>query len=70
MTARPAGYIIELEPGCWYAGNWGDPGRTLVINSAKLYGSERAAKRGLAVARTYRPFANARICGVSFVVHD
>ena len=37
-------YIVELEPGCWLAPWKGDPGRTLVIHSAKVFATERAAQ--------------------------
>lgn len=59
-------YIIELEPGV-YRSIWssGDPPRTLKIDKARRYTSENSAKLGLARARTYRAFPNARILFVA-----
>ena len=66
----PAGYIVELEAGVWLAPWRSDPGRTLVLNSAKLFHSVPAARRALTKARTYRPFPDAEIHGVSYAVES
>lgn len=57
--------IVELEPGVWLAGWRGDPGRTLVRASAKVFLSTAAAASALAGARTFRAFPLARIRSVS-----
>ena len=54
-------YVVELEKGCWIAGWEGDPGRTLKIENAKRFGRKGWAKRGLKLARDYRPFEKAKI---------
>ena len=53
--------IVELEPGVWMADTEGDPGRTLVKENARIFKCENFALLGLKIARTYRPFANAKI---------
>ena len=65
-------YAIELESAgtqpALYVAVWsGDPGRTYVLNTARLYGNKDAAKRGLARVRRYRPFPNAKIVPVQIV---
>jgi len=49
-------WIVELERDCWLAPWKGDPGRTLVRDSAKKYKSEHAAK--CALLRAKRVFPN------------
>jgi hypothetical protein len=56
--------IVELEPGVWLAPWGGDPGRTLVQNTARRFRSQVAASRALAKARKDRPFPDARIVEV------
>ncbi len=60
MTGAVAA-VVELEPGVWIAPWKGDPGRTLVVTSAKVYGSQATADRALKAARQFRPFPHARI---------
>lgn len=55
--------IVELEPGVWLAAWRGDPGRTLVKATAKVFRSASAAERAIRAARVYRPFPNARTVG-------
>ena len=59
-------YVVALEPGVWLAPWEGDPGRTLVLENAKRYPSERSAKRALQKARrlTGRYFSDASIAAV------
>ena len=54
-------YVVELQEGCWLLPGGGDPGRTLVFESAKRYNTEKGAKIALGIARRYRPFLNAKI---------
>jgi len=54
-------YIVELEPGVWLASWSGDPGRTLVKESAKQYRTISLATYALARARKHRDFADAAI---------
>jgi len=54
-------YIVEIEPGVWLATWQGDPGRTLVENSAKKYPSARSAFSAIARACMYRNFDKAVI---------
>ena len=57
-------FIIELEKGVWRADWSGDPGRTLVKESAKKYTTESGAKIALGICRKYPwrdGFPNAKI---------
>ena len=47
-------YVVELQPGCWLAPWKGDPGRTEVLSSAKLFDSVATARRALTIARHAR----------------
>lgn len=61
-------WIVELDKGCWLAPWGGDPGRTLVRESAKKYRSEHAANCAMLRAkRVFRPggFAHAKSVFVS-----
>jgi hypothetical protein len=44
-------FIVEIEKGVWLAPWDGDPGRTLVKDSAKEFKTERAADGALSAAR-------------------
>jgi len=44
-------WIVEIETGVWLATWDGDPGRTLVKDSAKQFKSEQSAGRALGKAR-------------------
>ena len=48
-------WIVELDRDCWFAPWSGDPGRTLVRDSAKQYCSEHAAKCALSRAKRLFP---------------
>lgn len=52
-------WIVELEHGVWLADRDGDPGRTLVRESALQFTSRQSARQALGTAREYRPFARA-----------
>jgi len=54
-------YIVELEQGVWLAPWQGDPGRTLVYESAKRYSTKHGASIALGIVRTLRPFRSAVI---------
>jgi len=49
-----SGYIVQFWPGCYFAPWTGDPGRTLVLKSAKIY--ETADKARLAIERAKKMF--------------
>jgi len=52
-------WVVELEHNCWM-GPWpGDPGRTVVLEYARVFTSERQAKRALCHARKFSPFPRA-----------
>ena len=57
-------YIVELETGVWLADWPGDPGRTLVKESAKRYATNHGAAIALGLARKFRPFKSAVITAV------
>ena len=60
----PLMWIVELEEGCWFAPWSGDPGRTLLRESAKQYRSEYAAHCALMRAKrlfTSRDFSRAKV---------
>jgi len=54
-------YIVELDEGVWIADWEGDPGRTLIKDNAKKFGSRGKAKEALTKARLYRKFVMAKI---------
>ena len=57
-------YVIELEPGVWYDGSGiGDPPRT-TVRAYATYHVKEFALAGLAHARTYREFKNAKLVEV------
>ena len=56
-----SGFIVEISKNCWLASWAGDPGRTCVMSSAKVYKTDRGAKIALGIARRYRPCKNAKI---------
>lgn len=51
-------YIVELQKGVWLAPWHGDPGRTLVKESAREFKSKAQAHRAIANALKYRDFQN------------
>jgi hypothetical protein len=53
--------VVRLTPNCWLAPWRGDPGRTMVRESAKVYESPWAAFYALVRAKTFRPFPQAVI---------
>lgn len=57
-------YIIELQPGCWLAPWSGDPGRTLVRESARQFATRRGATVALRYARQHRPLRDAQVVEV------
>ena len=63
---RRVEHIVELEPGVWLAPWQGDPGRTCVIHSARLFQSEMAARMAMARAKATwgRTFLEARVIAV------
>ena len=50
-------FIIELDPDCWIAPWSGDPGRTLVKESAKKYKTKKGAAIYLGMVKKY-PWRN------------
>jgi hypothetical protein len=56
------GYRVKLEPsGVWLSTWRGDPGRTCVKESAKLYPTMSSATYALAYARRYHDYLQATI---------
>jgi hypothetical protein len=64
MPENIHGYIVQLEPGVWLAPWEGDPGRTLVMQNAKVWKRKTKAQKRLRKARELRPFDNARVIPV------
>jgi len=61
-------WIVELEAGTQWLALWpGDPGRTCVRETARKYRTISAATYGLAHARKYRQYLEAKIVEVSDV---
>ena len=58
-------YIVELESGVYLAGWEGDPGRTLIKDSALRFNSWRSAKLAVKRALRYREFKNIMVVPVS-----
>lgn len=54
-------WIVELEPGCWTAPWYGDPGRTCNAKNANHHRSIEDAEHDLQRARRYRAFPDAKI---------
>jgi hypothetical protein len=63
MKERPGLFKVCLEPGVWLAPWDGDPGRTLVFKTAKIFATKNLAKKALKAARKFRPFTLAEIIG-------
>ena len=67
-------WIVEIQKGCWLSDVEGDPGRTLIIGSARRYESKQEAIDALFEAESYRPFPNALVkpcCNWSYdEIHD
>jgi len=59
--ARPATYLVELEPGVYLSDTEGDPGRSLALEGAQRYTTRDDAAAALDAARAYRPFRRADI---------
>lgn len=57
-------YIVEIEAGVWLAPWEGDPGRTLVRDSAKRFRLASSAFKALSKACEYRNFDNAKVIPV------
>jgi hypothetical protein len=57
-------YIVEIEAGVWLAPWSGDPGRTLVRDSAKRFRLASSAFKALSEACEYRNFDNAKVIPV------
>ena len=54
-------FIVELENGVWLAPWRGDPGRTLVRDTARRFRTKAAAHRAIAAAALFRGFDNASV---------
>ncbi|MGD9697527.1 hypothetical protein [Acinetobacter sp.] len=57
-------FVIEFEKGVYYAGWEGDPGRTLKIENAKMFKTEKTANKILQRElknNPHRKFANAKV---------
>lgn len=54
-------FIVRISERCWLAEWTGDPGRTLVRESAKRFNSVAAARKALAMARKYRQLRDVEI---------
>lgn len=57
-------YVVELCDGCWLAPWTGDPGRTLVVESAKQFndmGVAFAALQKVKKKNPHRDFSDAKI---------
>ncbi len=61
MNHGDAKYIVQLEPGVWLAPWYGDPGRTLVEASARVYSTERGAKIAAGRAVRFRKFPKIKV---------
>lgn len=57
-------WVVELEPGVCLAPWHGDPGRTLVRESARVYDSRHEAAQALRHARLFRAFRYAKFVEV------
>ena len=63
-------YIVELEPGVFLARGSGDPARTYLEENATRYKDARRATLGLAYARYFRDFPEARLKIIEEHRHD
>jgi hypothetical protein len=60
IAAQPR-FVVELHPGVWLAPWKGDPGRTLVLESARRFSSRHGAATALGIAKRHRPLPFAQI---------
>lgn len=58
-------FVVEIWEGCWLATWRGDPGRTVVLASARRYRSSLGSKIALGIARRYRPLRDAQVIPIS-----
>jgi hypothetical protein len=67
-----AGWIVELESGCWMVSATADPLRTLKQENATRWPTLRAAQRAVGRMRKCgkRPFKNLQIQFVAAVTHE
>ena len=67
-----AGWIVELEPGCWMVSATADPDRTLKQKNATRWPTLRAAQRAVGRMRKccVRPFQNLQILFMAAVTHE
>ncbi len=71
-----AGWVVALDfiddqherPSCYMADFSGDPGRTCILENAKIYRTIRGATFGLAHARKYRDFIEAKPIKIKTIV--
>jgi N-methylhydantoinase B/oxoprolinase/acetone carboxylase alpha subunit len=55
------GWVVEISPGCWLAPWHGDPGRTLVRTSARVFKTQCGAFRAIAHASKFRDMSRAML---------
>jgi len=55
------GWVVEIRPGCWLAPWHGDPGRTLVRTSARVFKTQCGAFRAIAHASKFRDMSRAML---------
>ena len=61
-------YIVQIGKDCWLAPWEGDPGRTLVKDSARRFSSITSANRAITEARKVRPASRYTIVSVETIV--
>jgi len=54
-------FIVELETGCYLSDGYGDPARTLIQASAKMFDKSWKALKALDKAMQYRDFKTPKI---------
>ena len=64
-------FVVELTNGCWFAPWNGAPGRTVVLDNARVFYSKRGAKvvmnRVIRRYSAYRSFKEAKVIPISIV---
>lgn len=54
-------YVVQLDDGVWLASGDGDPPRTLKLENAARFATNRKAVIALCEARKFRPFRRGQV---------
>lgn len=66
-------FVVQVSEGCWLDGSDGDPGRTMVLSSARQWRTAVAAQRALNRAKRenqHRTFRESRVVAVDVTTSE